>query len=187
MMYLRDQWGYRSSTEVVTDYGRADIMSFNGKHVIEVEIKIDKKDLVEDIKKKKHEWIKQAGRHKGRLPNKLYYCVPTFLLAYAKKYFRGSQYGIILYDRNKIMFEKVYKGKDGFWYKNAPGRKPHHRLKDESISIVRRAKKITDQYPKKLEGYVVESLSNKLYKRYSELHYDEYMRVAKEVEDLLNW
>lgn len=185
MLYLRDQWGYRSSTEVTTDYGRADVMAFNGKLIIEIEIKCRQNDLVGDIKKKKHLWIKQAGRHKGRLPNKLYYCVPTYLLAYTKKYLQGTGYGIILYDRNKIGLGKIYQGKDGMWYKNAPGRKPYYRLSDDSITIVQRAKKIVNTYPKKLEVYVIESLSNKLYRRYAKLHYKEYMAVAKEIENLL--
>ena len=183
--YFSLEWGFRTSTEVVTDYGRADIMTFNGKKVVEVEIKVTLEDLKRDIEKRKHKLFEKPRGMYKRIPNQMYYCMPTFMLSFAKDYFKESPYGIMAYDKNRIEVERLFEGKDGLYYKPAPGRKVAYRVTDKAIFVVKRAKFLTHHYSDKLESYVVDSLANKLYKRYEEINYEEAIAEEKELNERL--
>lgn len=82
----------------------ADIVADSGKHIIEVEVKIDKYDLLKGEEKSRHKINKHRNYKeqwwKYNLPNKYYFCVPTELgntaMEYAYKL--NPKYGVITYD-----------------------------------------------------------------------------------------
>jgi hypothetical protein len=95
---LMDKYRFNDQLMVTSECGGfcgiADIMTYDLKKEIfvEIEIKISKQDLKNDIKKMKHHLpLETAPIHK------FYYAVPTFLVNYCKEYLdeHGLPYGII--------------------------------------------------------------------------------------------
>lgn len=94
---LLHYWRFRRkfsyiSTESFCNSCVADILVSNGKEIIECEVKISKSDFVADFKKIKHARYKKS---KTYIPNRLFYCVPSELINFAKEKLKDSIYGLI--------------------------------------------------------------------------------------------
>lgn len=79
----------------------ADVLGFDGKRLIEVEIKISKQDLLSDLKKDKHKYfsnIPPDDYWSKYIPNQFYYCVPRCLVNEALEMTKDFKYGVIEYN-----------------------------------------------------------------------------------------
>ena len=86
---------YFCATEVGEFY--SDVMVANSKEVIEIEVKVDKYDLINDFKKKKHFHYKKKTKALLKyIPNKFYFAVPKHLVYIAEQYVKDTPYGIIM-------------------------------------------------------------------------------------------
>ncbi len=105
MYYYRFQRQSPCVGEVRTDYGeRADVLIMTKKHMIEIEIKTSKQDLIKgEARKRKHK--KEDFK---RIVNKYFICVPTELVEEAKKWIKETnpKYGLIGFNTNKRPFFK---------------------------------------------------------------------------------
>lgn len=78
-----------------------DVVAFNDKYIIEVEVKVSKYDLWKgEAKKEKHKIYNSASSYLHDLlsPNKFYICVPETLMGEAEKWVEATNknYGIII-------------------------------------------------------------------------------------------
>jgi hypothetical protein len=94
MYYFRFKRQFVACSEVPTDcYELSDVLVMSKKHMIEVEIKVSKQDLIKgEAKKKKHK--KEDSK---RIVNKYFICVPTELVEDAKIWIdkTNKKYGLI--------------------------------------------------------------------------------------------
>jgi hypothetical protein len=94
MYYYRYKRQFNCVGEVSTDYGElADVLVMTKKHILEIEIKISKHDLIKgEARKKKHK-KEDSKRH----INKYFICVPTELVDVAKEWIEKTnpKYGLI--------------------------------------------------------------------------------------------
>ena len=92
---------------------QADVVADAGNHIIEVEVKVSKADLLNGEKKKqwKHNNL-MHGRYPRFRPNKYYFCVPRSLKAEAIKYALSlnEKYGVIAFDDEA--FDREAPGRD---------------------------------------------------------------------------
>jgi len=101
-----------SVTEFQYNYGIADVLALNKKtkEITEVEVKISKQDLLNEIKQKEHKH-KILKTYKGNnyqyqycdlTPNKFYYCVPEELVKEAEKVIEiiNPKYGIMVFKKH---------------------------------------------------------------------------------------
>jgi len=117
-----------------TEVGRyeADIMLANDKELVEIEIKISKVDLRNDLLKSKHSIYKNLeSRHRQHIPNKFYFAVPPELTKEAIKLVKGTVYGVIEVSHQKPTRRRhgitiVLKAKTIHEYKN-------NKLKDKLL------------------------------------------------------
>ena len=124
MRYWRIDRGYLCSCEV-SSLGVADVLADNGKEAVEIEVKVDKYDLLNDAKKSKHEWFNKDGPehlyYKG--PNRFYFCVTANLREPAERLIGeiNPLYGLILYRDGHLEIEirarKLHNNYDGKIYK----------------------------------------------------------------------
>ncbi len=93
MWYFR--WGrhFICAEEVSLNMGWADVLAYSGKYIYEVEVKITRYDLNNEVKKYKHS---AEFRHGA---NKFYLCVPKYLIEYAHEWIKetNEKYGLIEY------------------------------------------------------------------------------------------
>lgn len=94
MYYYRFKRQFISCSEVNTDCGEAaDVLVATKKHMIEIEIKTSKSDLINgEAKKEKHKKLNEK-----RVVNKYFICVPTELIEDAKLWIAtiNPKYGLI--------------------------------------------------------------------------------------------
>ena len=100
--YFRYRRQFIVSTEVFTAGGIGDIVAHNDKTYIEVEIKISKSDLYNELRNKKHKHnfcFKEYDNGHYRVPNKFYFCVPIDLVDKAKSLIKklNPKYGLMVY------------------------------------------------------------------------------------------
>lgn len=91
----------------------ADVNAYNGKSLVEVEIKISKADFKKEFetklklknrlkiyKHRKYSEPKQYLKHGYIIPNRFYLCVPVELVEWAKEYLqdKNKKYGLLAYD-----------------------------------------------------------------------------------------
>jgi hypothetical protein len=104
---------------VATEAGcyNADVLVSNGKEIIECEVKIDKRDLRNDFKKRKHVFYsKEKSNHisyyENFIPNKFFFAVPECLVDEAKLLCEGKPYGVIkALDNNQKLCRIVKRAK----------------------------------------------------------------------------
>jgi hypothetical protein len=86
---------------VATEFGvyHADVIAINleKNKFIEVETKINKYDLINDLKKNKHQHYNHIERWCEYVPHYFYYCVPKFLVEEALHLVKNRPYGVIEY------------------------------------------------------------------------------------------
>lgn len=102
LSYYRFEQHYVVATEV--DYGKvggiADIMIDTGSKIYEIEIKINKQDLlVNELLKTKHASMQDPYNYVDHLPNKFYLCTPHYLTNVAKEFIMKTNplYGLLEY------------------------------------------------------------------------------------------
>jgi len=92
----------------VDEYNGADVIVDTGKDIIEVEVKVDKKDLLkgEDRKKGKHHNYKAGYSWRWCHPNRYYFCVPTSLYEDAERKVAelNDSYGIIEFQEENFIY-----------------------------------------------------------------------------------
>lgn len=114
MYYYRFKRQFPCVGEVKTDYGElADVLVMTKKHMIEIEIKTCKYDLIKgEARKKKHK--KEDCK---RIINKYFICVPTELVEDAKKWIQETnvKYGLIEF-RSKICKRDFWKYEDAIHF-----------------------------------------------------------------------
>jgi len=135
----------------VDECSGADVIVDTGKEIIEVEVKISKRDLIygERYKVNKHYSYRTGVSSYTHRPNRFLFCVPSFLLENAKKVVQelNPKYGILIFDKEH--FEKrVNAGKD-----------VNHQ---KYICIARSAKKLHNKYFGNLRWTVSKRISAKL-------------------------
>lgn len=139
--YYRFQRQHPCVGEVYTDSREiADVLVMTKKHMIEIEIKVDKYDLtIKESKKKKH-----CKLDKDRVVNKFFICVPTELIEDAKKWIikTNHKYGLI----------EIHTYKEN--------------MDLNSINFVKNAKVLQPNYPKFLEKKMLYRLSSALTSEY---------------------
>lgn len=116
---------------IATEVGafNADVLGVNEKKMIEVEVKISKADLFDDIKKHKHQ--NYTGKYgtsfdKQWIPTHFYYAVPSELVEDCKKYFEKyslENYGIIDADAGFSVVKRA-----GWLHKTEPNSNAKFRL-----------------------------------------------------------
>jgi len=135
--YYRFTRQYPCVGEVYTDSNElADLLVMTKKHMIEIEIKVDKYDLlIKESKKDKHRIL-----DKDRVVNKFFICVPTKLVEDAKKWIikTNHKYGLIEILTNKENIDL------------------------SSFYFVKNAKLLQPNYPKFLEKKMIYRLSSAL-------------------------
>lgn len=128
-----------------------DVAADTGKHIIEVEVKVSRQDLLrgEEKKKWKHDNYKHL-HHIGRVPNKYYFCVPCCLekaaLEYAEKL--NPKYGVIVFD-NLSFEDYIYRR----------GILPRH---EDYLKTVKTAHVLHGNYIQKNSYYIAKRASSKL-------------------------
>lgn len=89
---------------VATEAGpfNADVLVSDGKHIIEVEVKVSASDLKADFKKRKHIYMQashaaltKSMKPRRWLPTQFYFAVPKALLPVAIQAVQGTPYGVI--------------------------------------------------------------------------------------------
>lgn len=135
----------------VDEFWGMDIAADTGKHIIEVEVKMSRQDLLrgESKKKWKHDNYKHL-RTPRSIPNKYYFCVPCCLekeaLGYAKQL--NPKYGVIVFD--DISFEDhIYR----------TGLLPRH---EGSLRTARNAHVLHGDYRQKNSQLIAKRASSKL-------------------------
>ena len=153
--------GMYCCTELSYSLGDADIFAipkFNNdkpksNELIEVEVKISKSDLMNEFKEDKHTKNNKYLTFESKnisfaMPNKFYICVPEDLVDYCKQQLdihNRDYVGILMY---KPRWANDNRGK---WLKL-----------DESISVVRKAKKIYKDVDNKTYFYFLFAMINRL-------------------------
>lgn len=98
---LMEYFRFKRQWVCVDECLKADIVADSGKHIIEVEVKVSKHDLLkgEERKRNKHRNYEEQW-HGCKIPNKYYFCVPTELADIAVEYARklNPKYGVIVYN-----------------------------------------------------------------------------------------
>ena len=92
----------------VDEFRGADVIADTGKDIIEVEVKVDKGDLVnkECYKTSKHHYYGMGQSYRLFHPSRFYFCVPETLVASAQGVCDklNPKYGILAF--NAIVFER---------------------------------------------------------------------------------
>ncbi len=133
--YLRFEKQFVSATEVQLRQWLADVMGYRGSEIIEVEVKVDKYDLLSELNHKieKHRRINESISCSGSYPiSKFYFAVPEELVETAREVVAelNPRYGILLY--------------------TPPGIKQNpmaYRVMQKTISCVRPGKKLQTATP----------------------------------------
>lgn len=102
---------------IATEVGgwSADALGVNEKKMIEIEVKINKEDLINDFRKPKHGHYhnKNYGQYQWErqwIPNQFYYAVPADLVEICREYLKKRElesYGIIDVDSNFSVIKRA--------------------------------------------------------------------------------
>lgn len=140
LYYYKFKRGFLCADEVnLWNMGIADVLADNGKEIHEIEVKINKYDLINlESKKRKH----QSDRNISRF----YICVPTNLIDKAKNFVNkiNKNYGIIEFREDT-------------------------ECDNERIRVIKRAKKLNKFYNNKLRENIINRLNNSLITRMGKL------------------
>lgn len=132
----------------VDEFRGADIIVDTGKDIIEVEVKVNKGDLVnkERYKTSKHHYYRTGRQYRRLHPNKFYFCVPESLVPSAINVSEAlnSRYGIIAF--NPYVFERHIQGN----YKA-----PHR----ECLRMAKSAKRLHESYAKHQQAIAMRASS----------------------------
>lgn len=137
MHYMKFSRSFICADEVYSVNGISDVLATNFKEIREFEIKTNKADLFNDLKKTKHLYIKNKNIKKYWLPNKFYYVVPDTLELDAKQliYDTNINYGLLLIKLNE-------------WNKGVVSRTGYPEL-SKYIHVAKNAKSIHKEYNEK--------------------------------------
>lgn len=104
IQYLR--FGGLGCYIVCTEAGEfhSDVFGINNNSSFELEVKISKSDLLNDVKKPKHSIYKSLDlKYINNIPNYFYYLIPYSLRIDAENVCLGTPYGIILSDTDRLV------------------------------------------------------------------------------------
>ncbi len=156
---------------VVPGGGYGDVVTYDlkSKRMMEIEIKISKGDLRNDLKKGKHAKYTKPNNKCGL--QKFYYAVPTFMVEYCKDFLdkHNFPYGIIEIVEDKAVTIKANNFEDT----------------SKFMKIVRRGKKISDNEPSKGQVYsFMKRISSELASRDQALLYKELQEYGSNKKDV---
>jgi len=80
---------------------QADVIADTGKHIVEVEVKVSRQDLLRGEEKKRNKHLNyELQWYKYSIPNKYYFCVPIELKDTAIEYVYklNPRYGVMVFD-----------------------------------------------------------------------------------------
>jgi len=148
---LLQYYRFKRQWVCVDEFDGMDVVADTGKHIIEVEVKVSRQDLLrgESNKKWKHDNYKQL-HHVNYIPNKYYFCVPCCLEKDALKYAHelNPKYGVIVFD-NLSFEDYIYR----------TGLLPRH---EDSLKTVRVAHVLHGNYKQKNSWLIAKRASSKL-------------------------
>jgi len=131
----------------VDEFRGADVIADTGKDIIEVEVKVDKGDLIKKEQKKRKHHFYRMGRSCGLFnPNRFYFCVPETLVELAQGVCDSlnPKYGIIAF--NPYVFERHIQ-----WNYRSPHQK--------CLRMARSAKRLYESYAKCQEAIAMRTSS----------------------------
>lgn len=108
LMFYWVKRGYLCTCEVGVGLGVADVLADNLKETVEIEVKVNKYDLLKDQNKSKHKWY--LTENKTNKPNRFYYCVPKSMKEIALDLIKSldNRYGLITFnDGYYLKFQKI--------------------------------------------------------------------------------
>lgn len=96
---------------IATEAGRfdSDVLVSDGKsQIIEIEIKVNKSDLIKDLNKKKHKVYANPFSYywEKLLPTRFYFAIPYYLKDTAFQITEGTNYGILGVKKTPLSFRK---------------------------------------------------------------------------------
>lgn len=142
---------YKRQYVCVDEFLGADVIADTGKDVIEVEVKVDKRDLMhgEDKKTSKHQCYARGISWRFCHPNRYFFCVPMSLqeAAEAKIQQLNPKYGLILFNEEK--FNRFVESRWGVIF-------------EDLVVTVKRAGKLHDGYRDSQRTKIAKRASSKL-------------------------
>lgn len=149
LYYYRYKRQFSCVGEVSTDYGElADVLVMTKNHMLEIEIKISKHDLIKgEARKRKHK-----KDDLKRLINKYFICVPTELVAEAKKWIEevNPKYGLIEFYSNSQLKTAKYENLINF-HRNAKLLQPDFRAILKERLIKRLSSALVNEYIRRIK------------------------------------
>ena len=152
LQYLR----FNRQWVCVDEFEGADVVADTGKSILEIEVKVDKGDLVnkEAYKTLKHHCYRIGRPYRLLHPNNFYFCVPEILVKSAQEVCEklNPKYGIIAF--NPCVFERHIQ-----WNYKEPHR--------ECIRMARSAKKLHESYVSRQKTIAMRASSKIVSQMYS--------------------
>lgn len=161
---LLSYYRYKRQWVCVDEFNGADVIVDTGSEVYEIEVKVDKQDLMkgEDKKCGKHNSYRHGFQWRWCHPNRYYFCVPTSLREDAEKKIKqlNPKYGLILFDEDRF---------DRF----------RPTFLEDLIVTVQRAGKLHEKYTPGVQRKIAKRASSKLIT----LMRKEYEKATQECQD----